>query len=236
MANTGSRLVELQLLAAQGKGGPSAIMEADRLADGTLPDEDRVRIEAALSGIMGQAASPEYLATDGHRSATVDAPAGWDARNPEHQRYHSEWTAYHQAERHFITDNPNAAERLKNAQLPRPIVAWAIQNRNPQVLYFLSHPKNLPYVAQLAALPAHDLEDKLEQLTEILLHDTRIPLKERGIVRRGDLPTDTYLKHRNSGSEERKQLPRSREDLDADDYIAMRQKEKKEYRRVRGHR
>jgi hypothetical protein len=240
MANTGSRLVELQLRAARGLGGAAEIMETDRLADRSLPAEDRARIEGALSGILGQAASvpAEYLAPDGHRSPTVEMP-GHNPRNPEHQRFHSEWTAYHESERNFLVDNHDAAERLKNAQLPRPIIMFAIQNRNPQLLYFLAHRKNREYAQQLAQLPAHALQEKLEKLAEILLYDKRIPEEERGVIRAGDLSTDRYLKNRHGGKsipEARKQLPRSREDLDADDYISMRQGEKREYRRVRGHR
>jgi hypothetical protein len=79
----------------------------------------------------------------------------------------------------------------------------------------------------------------LEKLAEILLHDKRVPFEERGVIRAGDLSTDRYLKHRHSGKpipQRRKQLPPSREDLDTDDYIEQRQQEKRDYRKVRGHR
>jgi hypothetical protein len=237
MANTGSRLVELQLLAAQGKGGNAAIMEADRLADGTLPDDDRMRIEAALSGILGEAASvsEEYLAKDGHRSPTIEMP-GHDPRNPEHVRFHREWTEYHESERHFIADNPGADARLRGARLPQSVVTFAIKNRNPQILFFLSHPKNRQFANELAQLPAHDLQAELEQLAAILLNDDRVPIDERGIIRRGSLPVDTYLKSRHGASEMRKPLSRSREDMDVDDFLRLRKDERKSYRRIRGHR
>jgi hypothetical protein len=216
-----------------GLGGPSELADYER-AEGA---GDRAEIESALAGILPDVV-PTVLMADGHRAQTVDMP-GHDPRNPEHRRFQSEWTAYHESERHFVAENPDAASRLKNARLPQSIVTWAIKSQNPQLLYFLAHRRNLEYAYQLAQLPAHDLQEKLEKLAEILLYDKRIPTDERGLIRAGDLSTDRYLEHRHSGKPipgTRKQLPRSREDLDADDYISMRQGEKREYRRVRGHR
>jgi hypothetical protein len=218
---------------ARGEGGPR---ELDAYANAQSAGE-RDEIAAALANLLPDVVDT-YLTTDGQRVPTVDVP-DHNPKNPEHQRFQSEWTAYHESERHFLNENPDAASRLKNAQLPRPIIMYAIQNRNPQLLYFLSHRKNLQYAHQLAALPAHDLQANLEQLAESLLYDERIPVEERGIVRAGDFSTDRYLQHRNSGRrilEPRKQLPRSRDSMDADDYIAMREGEKREYRKVRGHR
>jgi hypothetical protein len=114
---------------------------------------------------------------------------------------------------------------------------WAIQNKNVQLAYFLAHRNNLEYARWLAQLPAHDLEENLERLSELLLHDERIPVEERGVIRAADLSTDRYLEHRKSGkSIPRKQLPRSRDAMDADDYIAIRKGERRELRRLKGHR
>jgi hypothetical protein len=168
--------------------------------------------------------------------ATIEEPLH-DPRNPAHERIRTAWWDYAGAEKHFAEDNPDAARRLQSARLPQSIVLWAIENKNVQLAYFLAHRNNLEYARYLAQLPTRDLHEKLEELAESLLHNEDIPIEERGVVRAGDLSTDRYLEHRRSGkSIPRKQLPRSRENLDADDYIALRKGERKELRRLKGHR
>jgi hypothetical protein len=225
MANTGSRLVELQLLAAQGKGGDAAIMELGRLADGTLPDDERSRIEGALSGIMGQAASVP---------AEIDVPE-YDPRSPRHERIRSAWAEYALAERHFIEDNADAEQRFRNAKLPQSLIMWAIENKNPQILYYLSDRSSGNLVRWFSHLPPHEQRAELERLAHELLYSKKIPQAQRGSMRLGDMNTDSYLDFRANGNragESPKQTPRD----DVDAYLQRRKGERKDLRRLKGHR
>jgi hypothetical protein len=230
MATFEARLRAAQTRQAAGLGGPRELSDYAVAQSAT----ERAEIASALEALLPDV-TEEYLAPDGHRSQAIDMP-GHNPKNPEHQKFQREWQEYHESERHFIADNPGADARLQGVKLPQSVVVFAIKNRNPQILFYLSHPKNRQFANELAQLPAHDLQGELEQLAAILLNDERVPVEERGVIRRGDLQVDTYLKSRHSGSETRKPLPRSREDMNVDDFLRMRKGERRELRRIKGHR
>jgi hypothetical protein len=222
---TASKIREAQLRAARGLGGPAELADYERADEGT---GDRAAIANALANLLPDVSAP----------ATVEEP-NYDPRDPRHQATRSQWVSFADAERNFAADNPDYVQRVRNTKLPAPITKFIISEKLPQLAYYLTHRESAGLVRWLSALDHAEQTAELERLAHELMHSKKIPAEQRGTVRLGDMETDAYLNYRASGNrdaESPRQSHLSRESLGVDEYVKLRRQERRDYRKVRGHR
>jgi hypothetical protein len=193
MSTTEAKIREAQLRAACGLGGPRELSDYQNAEFAG----DREEIAAALGNLLPDV-QETFLTTDGQRVPAVNAPDGWDPRDPRHQRTRSEWVDFAAAERNFAEDNHDYVSRVKATRLPDWINRFIVSERLPALAYYLAARESAGLVRWLESLSPHEQREELQRLAHELVYGNRIPQKQRGISRPGDMQTDANISYRAS--------------------------------------